>query len=214
MDLPADLHIENLFSTPIVVDRPSDQAIGRAGLLAATSRLGGDAAALKAALDRAAVGSDGAALIAYVRRLADERTVDKRTGRPPQWDVGAEVLIAGASAQPEPPARYDAYWNAYYVLDDGYEMGATRDAGGELVFLAPRLPAPMAEMPDLRVLTARGAPPTFYAPELTIRPMSGQLFLVPSWLRVQQRARTGGRVRTLLRITLSASLDPRPPARA
>lgn len=204
--MASSLHVENLFATPLIVDQPPEASVGRRALMAGAEHL-------LIAGRRATICDDmralpaAASLIAHVRKLADRWTVDTRTGTPPKWQVYAAIHAGDGGAQPEPPPRYDAYWAALYVLDDGYDEDAAKSAGGEFVLLDPRLPAPMVEMPRLRTMLVQGASPSFYAPELTVRPVSGQLFLYPGYLRIQQRPRGGDRPRLLVEMSLVASLD-------
>ena len=211
MQQRSKIHVERLFATPFMLDKPAIGCTVPSPLLAAASAT--DGVALHTGVpvwDDGRV--DGQApwllpLVSHIRDLAERHTANLRAVDRVRWHIGASLYCHSSAAQPAFPARYDAFWTALYVLDDGYGLQPSQAAGGEFVFFDPRLPAPMMETPSLRLLSEPGKDASAYTPELSLCPASGQLFFFPAWLRVEQRARHGARPRRLIVATLVADIE-------
>ncbi len=181
-----NIHIEHLFATMLVIDRLQ-------GTLP-------DAAALASAL-KGAPSVRGMArtchwesgwpeplqpLVDHALMLAARATVDvSLPSAPMDWRVAVAAYAVAPGEQLDLDPVYEAYWICAFVLEDGYGGASDPSLGGELVFVDPRLPAPMMEMPDLRLRLVPGAQGAVYAPEVLLRPGTGSVIMYPGWMRIR-----------------------------
>lgn len=146
-----------------------------------------------------------AALTEQARALAQRYTERGAAGAPvPQWTTRLTLNVARhGQSSPELPPAYDAYWVADYMVEDGYGGSPDRALGGELVLEDPRLPAPMMEVPDLRLRLSADPRGAFYDPEVAIRPTAGMMLLLPPWVRRRYRPLLSRHARSWVSIALT-----------
>lgn len=187
------LAIEHLFSTTLIIDVPPEHAVDRTQIaaaisLAAQQRRGPPHAAWSSSDPAEPWAKSAHSLGRHAAMLANRMTADiSHTARTTVWRIGMSAHLAHGGEIVTIPRAYDAYWSGVYVVDDGYAGSPEAETGGEFVILDPRLPAPMMEMPHLRLRTAVEPRPAIYAPEVTITPGSGTLYLFPGWLALEHR---------------------------
>jgi len=205
------LHVEPLFATPLVMETVLDNDVDRAAVVAAIL------AAAEAGGKRPGRNWSGTTgirnealrkLVGYIGDAAGRRTADIRhPQRPVAWKTRAGGHVAFQDEHLDIVPSYDAFWSALYVADDGYAGSRNPDAGGELIFHDPRLPAPMMELPELRLRTDMGRKNAVYTPEIAVRPATGYLLLYPGWLRVSMRTLRAAGPRVVVGVSLVAPLD-------
>lgn len=139
-------------------------------------------------------------VLACVRRIADEATVD-RTGKRHKlaWRINAWANVNRSGHGNQFHTHPGAFWSATYYVDDG-GVGADPALGGEFEIQDPR-----------------GAAPAMYAPHLTfpgedgvalgttqrLPPRTGMVVLFPSWLPHGVRPYRGTRERISIALNFS-----------
>ena len=205
------LHVEPLFATPLVMETVLDNDVDRTAVVAAVL------AAAEAGGKRPGRNWSGTTglrneafrkLVDYIGDAASRRTADIRyPQRAVTWKTRVGGHVAFQHEHLDIVPSYDAFWSAIYVADDGYAGSRNTDAGGELIFHDPRLPAPMMELPELRLRTDVGRKNAVYTPEIAVRPATGYLLLYPGWLRVSMRTLRVAGPRVVVGVSLVAPLD-------
>jgi hypothetical protein len=206
------MNIDSLFETNVILaSLPDAGAINaslgplllRASERASAAPMGwhGPVPADLGAGDAQALASLTEQAIAVARRYTERGDA----GAPvPHWATQIRLNVARfGQLPPETAPSYGAYWTADYIVDDGYAGSPDRALAGELVVEDPRLPAPMMELPDLRLRVSAGPRGTFYDPEAAIRPMTGMLLMLPGWLRWRYRPLRSRQPRSWVSIALT-----------
>lgn len=203
--------IEPLFATPLIVEMIPDHEVERqtvAAVVSAAATAGGMAPGGSWS-GSGGIRPDG--LQKLIRRIGDAANRNTADIRYPHRSIAWQTRIGGHVAARQGPIEiapsYDAFWSTIYVADDGYAGSRDPGAGGELIFHDPRLPAPMMEMPDLRLRMEIGRANAIYTPEIAVRPATGYLLLYPGWLRVSMRPLRVAGPRLMVGVSLVAPLD-------
>lgn len=145
-------------------------------------------------------GGEAARALAYkVMTLADRYTVDVRAGGERRFDwmpeMWANVSTSGHANQYH--THPGAFWSAVAYIDDGRRAG--EEAGGEILFLDPRMPAIRMTAPDLRIAES---PEAVEPNELPLAVETGMLLMFPSWLSHAVRPYRGSGERISIAINL------------
>lgn len=203
-----------MFETPLIVDALPDFAALNVQLAdAIRTRRAQDPAGINRSnrlgwhSDTAMATWGGPAIRPLIERAvanANAQTIDiRRAGATPfGWQAEAWANVTGRGASNQFHCHAGVFWAAVYYVDDGYGGSADAALGGELVLEDPRMPAILSEDPDLR-LHARPDDP-LPEPEQHIRPRSGQLLMIPGWLRHGVRPYLGDGQRISIAINLTA----------
>ncbi|QKS01745.1 hypothetical protein F9288_20590 [Sphingomonas sp. CL5.1] len=210
METMMQIHAEPLFATALVIDRLED-----VGIAATLDALLFEGVAVDRGTGRPrkvdwrdAWPASLRVLSSHVRALADRGTAGAN-GHPAtvDWRITGSAYEIAHGEHLDLRPDYEAFWRCLHIVDDGYAGRTEQSLGGELVFLDPRLPAPMIEMAGLRVKTVLAPQAALYSPEVTVRPGSGSILMFPGWMQLRHRmmgART--RPRRLIDISLIAAL--------
>ncbi|GGB29271.1 hypothetical protein GCM10011380_18470 [Sphingomonas metalli] len=200
MTSPPAIHVEPLFATPVILDRPDAVPIDRGATMrqveAALRQQGRSSAAI-------APGPAVQPIIDHAVGLANRATAQTNGAGPIHWHAAVTGHAAdGHHGLPIAP-EYEAFWKALFVLGDG--QGA--EASGRIVLADPRLPAPMMEAANVRLRLRLDNPGAIYAPEVSLPAAAGDMVLMPGWLGGRWHPAPGHDRTLLLSITLLAPLS-------
>ncbi|WP_420138826.1 hypothetical protein [Sphingomonas sp.] len=206
------MNIDALFETNVVMASVPDAPAINAALAPLLMRASQGAAAAPIAWHGPVPQDAGVAEQQAIARLTDHAIALARAytergeaaAPVPRWTahIRMNVVRFGQSPSEIAPA-YDAYWTADYMVDDGYGGSPDRALAGELILEDPRLPATMMELPDLRLRLSADPRGVFYDPQAAIRPTSGVMLLLPTWLRRHHRPLRTRQVRSWVSIALT-----------
>ncbi|MEM7768788.1 MAG: TIGR02466 family protein [Pseudomonadota bacterium] len=203
------IHMRNLFPTPVAVFRLPDYAAINTALAERIFAREKEVASVhhsnwggwQSPADFPTwCGSEGDAVLKTAQQLASQLTAE-RTGKPaaPDWRMNAWANINRAGQGNEFHTHPGAFWSAtYYVRDGG--AGEDPSLGGEFEMADPRGAGPAMLAPHLCFATNGGQ--AVGASEM-IRPLEGNLVMFPSWLSHGVRPYTGDKVRISIALNLT-----------